>query len=72
GLPLFGGLLLVAIATGSTAITDPLAFVLLGARVFQSTVHMLSTSPAAAMIRFGAFAVQLVIAVYWVWRLLPA
>lgn len=72
GLPVFGGLLLVAIATGSTAITDPLAFVLLGARVFQSTVHMLSISPAAAMVRFGGLAVQLAIAVYWVWRMLLA
>lgn len=72
GLPLFGGLLLLAIATGSTAITDPLAFLLLGARVFQSTVHLVSTSPAAAMIRFAAFGVQMVIAVHWVWRMLPA
>ena len=29
GLPIFGGLMLVAIATGQAAITDPLAYVLL-------------------------------------------
>ena len=33
GLPIFGGLLLVALATGRAPVTDPLAFVLLGARV---------------------------------------
>ncbi len=70
GLPVFGGLLLAAIATGSTSITDALALVLLGARVFQSSVHLVSTSPMAATIRFAAFAVQVAIAVYWTWRLL--
>lgn len=39
-LPVFGGLLIVGMATGRTAITDPLAYVLLGARIFQSLVHL--------------------------------
>jgi uncharacterized MAPEG superfamily protein len=72
GLPVLGGLLLVAIATGRAAITDPLAYVLLGARVFQSTVHLASTSSAAVTIRFGAFALQMAIGVYWAVGLLAA
>ena len=36
GLPIFGGLLGVAIMTSRTAVTDPLAYVLLGARIVQS------------------------------------
>ena len=72
GLPVFGGLLLVALATGNAALTDPLAYWLLGARVFQSCVHLASLSPMAVSVRFAAFAVQMGIAVYWAWLLLRA
>ena len=65
GLPIFGGLMLVALATGRTAVTDPFAFVLLGARIFQSVIHLTSLSSAAVTLRFSAFAVQMVIAVFW-------
>jgi len=71
-LPVFGGLLLIAIATERTAITDPLAYLLLGSRIFQSLVHLASLSPAAVTIRFAAFAVQLGIAVFWAYALLSA
>ncbi|MFO1269652.1 MAG: MAPEG family protein [Rubrivivax sp.] len=70
GLPLFGGLLLLALATQRTGITDALAPWLLGARVLQSSVHIASTSVPAVNIRFAAFCVQMVIAVVWTWRLL--
>lgn len=70
GLPLFGGLLLVAIATDRTAITDPLAYLFLGSRVFQSVVHLVSLSPAAVTTRFAAFAVQMAIGLYWALNLL--
>ena len=72
GLPVFGGLLLVAAVAGRTAVTDPLAWLLLGARVVQSLIHLASTSPAAVTARFTAFAVQMGIAVYWVVRLYVA
>lgn len=65
GLPIFGGLLLVAAVAGKASVTDPLAPVLLGARVLQSVIHLASTSPAAVTARFLAFAVQMGIAVYW-------
>lgn len=70
GLPLFGGLLLVAIATDRTAITDPLAYLFLGSRVFQSVVHLVSLSPAAVTTRFAAFAVQMAIGLHWALNLL--
>lgn len=70
GLPIFGGLLLVAIATDRTSVTDGLAPWLLVARVVQSSVHLLSLSVTAVNARFFAFAVQMGIAAYWVWALL--
>jgi uncharacterized MAPEG superfamily protein len=70
GLPIFGGLMLVAIVTGRTAVTDPLAPVLLAARLVQSSIHLASVSRTAITLRFGAFTVQMAIAVIWTVRLL--
>lgn len=70
GLPIFGGLLGVAIMTSRTALTDPLAFVLLGARLVQSVIHLVSTSQIAVSLRFTAFAVQMAIGAYWACALL--
>ena len=70
GLPIFGGLMLVALVTGRSSITDPLALVLLAARVAQSSIHLFSVSSTAVTLRFCAFAVQLGIAIYWSFRLL--
>ena len=72
GLPIFGGLLLLAVVAGRSAVTDPLALVLLAARLLQSVIHLISTSPRAVSLRFTAFAVQTLIGVYWVIRLLGA
>lgn len=65
GLPIFGGLLLVAIALDETQFTDGLAYVFLGARVIQSTIHLISTAATAVFARFAAFAVQMAIGAYW-------
>lgn len=65
GLPLFGGFMLLAVVAGKSHVTDPLAFVLLGARIAQSLIHLASTSPPAVTARFTAFAVQMAIAIYW-------
>ena len=65
GLPIFGGLLVVALATGRTEVTEPLAPWLLGARVVQSSIHLASLSVIAVNARFTAFAIQIAIAVYW-------
>ncbi len=64
--PIIGGLLLLALATRNTTITDPLALWMLAARVAQSITHLLSASALAVQIRFACFAVQLLIAVWWV------
>ena len=70
GLPVFGGLMLVAVAAGQTAVTDALAPLLLGARIVQSSLHLSSLSVMAVTLRFVAFAVQVGIAAYWAIRLL--
>ena len=71
-LPIFGGLLLAAMATGKTSVTNPLAYLFLGARIFQSLVHLSSVSALAVTIRFTAFAVQMAIGLYWAFSLLVA
>jgi hypothetical protein len=42
----------------------------LGARIVQSIIHLISTSSIAVSLRFAAFAVQMVIGVYWALKLL--
>lgn len=69
GIPVFGGLLLIAIATDRTGVTDGLAPWFLAARLLQSSVHLCSLSVAAVNARFLAFLVQMGIGAYWVWAL---
>lgn len=64
-LPLQAAVLLYAIAAGQTALTDPLAGLLLGARLFQSVMHLISTSPLFVWLRFAGFFIQLGILAYW-------
>lgn len=70
GLPVFGGLMAVAIMTARPDITDGLAYWFLAARVAQSLIHIASGSESAAMFRFLAFAAQLAIAVFWIVNLI--
>lgn len=69
GLPIFGGLLIIAVLAHKTHVTDPLAYVFVGARIAQSLIHLTSTSSAAVTARFTAFAVQMGIGVYWAYKL---
>lgn len=69
GLAPFGGLLLLAIASGHTGVTDPLAPWLVAARVVQSVIHLASLSVLAVNLRFCAFAAQVAIALWWTWGL---
>ena len=69
GLVLFGGFMLLAVVSGRSAVTDPLALMLLGARMLQSLIHLASISPVAVTLRFTAFAVQMAIAVWWAVKL---
>ena len=69
-LPVFGGLMLVAVLAGKSSITDPLAYAFLGAHILQSVIHLSSLSALAVTLRFSAFAVQMGMGVYWTVRLL--
>ena len=68
-LPLQAAVLLYAMQAGQTAITDPLACVLLGARLFQSSMHLISTSPLFVWLRFAGRLVQLLVLAWWLLRL---
>lgn len=70
GLPIFGGLLAIALLSGQSGVTDSLAYVFLCARIVQSTIHLASRSATAVTLRFTAFSVQMAIAVIWAWQLL--
>ena len=68
-LPIFGAIVLLAIATGNSTVTDSLAMWVLAARVAQSMTHLLSTSNLAVTVRVTLFSVQLAIEVWWVAQL---
>ncbi len=65
GLPVFGGLLVVALVTSRADVTNGLAPWLLVARLVQSLSHLASLSVLAVNVRFLAFTVQMGIAAYW-------
>ena len=66
--PFFGGLLLLAIATGTTSVTDGLAYYFIGARVLQSVTQLTSASNLAVQVRFAFFIAQFVIAIVWIFH----
>lgn len=68
-LPVAGVIMLYAIATNQTALTDGLAYPFIAARVAQSLVHIASTSNLMVLVRFGFFGVQLVILIFWLLKL---
>jgi uncharacterized MAPEG superfamily protein len=68
--PFIGGLLIYAIATNQTGITDGLAHILMAARVIQTGILMASTSNFAIQLRFVAFLVQFGICIYWLFGFL--
>lgn len=69
-LPVFGAVALSAIVSGNAAVTDPLAMVVLYARFGQSIVHLIGTSVPLVLARATLFVVQLVIVLWWAFRLL--
>lgn len=62
-------LLMYAIVTEQTPLTDGLALVALAARIAQSTVHLVSTAPMAVQIRGVIFGFQVLIWCFWLVRL---
>lgn len=72
GIPVFGGLFIIALLTEQTAVTDPLAYLFLAARIAQSSAHLLSLHVMAVNLRFVFFTVQLVLGFYWAVKLISA
>lgn len=68
-LPIAGIVLLYAIATNQTALTDGLAYIFLGARIAQSITHLISTSHMFVLARFFFFIVQTGIMIIWLLKL---
>lgn len=64
--PFIGGILLFAIASETTEVTNSLALWLVGARLAQSVMHLISNSSVFVQVRFVFFVVQIAIALYWV------
>ena len=69
-LPVAGGLLLYAIATHRTAVTDTLALWLLGLRVLQSLVHISGTREWQVWLRLTCFLGQTGICGFWIFSFL--
>lgn len=69
-LPLFAGVVLAAAALGRSAVVDPLASIVLYARIGQTLIHLLGTGYFHVLIRATLFLVQIGILVYWAWQLL--
>ena len=68
-MPFALALLLYAVASDRTEVTDGLAIYVVIARVGQSTTHLISTSSPAVLIRFAFFAPQVAILLYWIFRM---
>lgn len=64
-LPVFAGFVVVATLAGARHVTDPLALWVLAARIAQSTVHLLSTTNRAVMLRFALLAGQVLVMMTW-------
>ena len=69
-LPVFAVIVIAALVTDRSEITDGLALWVVAARLGQSTVHLLSTSARAVTVRFALFSAQWGIQAWWVARLL--
>ena len=68
--PFIGGLMLFAIASGNTDVTDGLAMIVIYARIAQSVILAISTSNFAVQLRFATFLVQFGICIYWTYMFL--
>lgn len=68
-IPLYMAVLVYAVATGQTDITDGGAAALLHARMAQSLVHAASTSVPAVYLRFVLFALQNGLLTWWIWKM---
>ncbi len=68
-LGMAAAVLLTAIATEQTVITEPLALAFLAARIAQSTVHLVSIAPWAVWLRVSFQLMQIAILACWIIQL---
>jgi uncharacterized MAPEG superfamily protein len=59
------GIMLLAVVTQKTGITDGLAAIFLYCRMGQSVVHLISTSVPMVLLRATLYSVQHVILIFW-------
>ncbi|MGC6491247.1 MAG: MAPEG family protein [Myxococcota bacterium] len=64
-LPHAGALMLLSLVSDQAAVVAPLMGVFVGARWCQSLVHLASIHPAAVIVRFTFFVLQIGIEAYW-------
>lgn len=69
-IPLYIGVLLFAMVTDNTAITNVTACWLLYARIAQSVAHLVSTSSPMILVRFFFYLLQYLLLVCWVVQML--
>jgi len=62
-------IVLVAFALGRLDVLSGAAFVFLGARILQTTVHLISTTNHAVVLRAMCYFLQVAIQIYWVVQL---
>ncbi|MFZ1773294.1 MAG: MAPEG family protein [Rhizobiaceae bacterium] len=65
-LPIALALLLYAMQTGNTSMTDATGPVFLAARIAQTAVHLYSVRNRYVTIRFGFFVVQVLLMALWI------
>ncbi|MCV2402540.1 MAPEG family protein [Marinomonas sp. C2222] len=63
--PVFAGVIILAVVSDKTAVTDSLALFCLGARLAQSCTHLMSASNLASQVRFLFFIAQIGICLFW-------
>jgi uncharacterized MAPEG superfamily protein len=69
-VPFALAILLYAVATDQTVMTNGLALIMLYARMGQSIIHLVSTSRAAVSLRFAFVVPQIAIVFFWISRLI--
>lgn len=70
--PVFGGLMLLALALDLSQLTNPLAYTLIGLRLAQGVVHMISKSILFVYLRLALFLGQLGIALFWIFVMIDS
>jgi hypothetical protein len=64
--PIFGGILLLALFLQMESITNNLAYTLIGLRISQGVIHMISKNILFVYIRLTLFLAQIGITIYWI------